>query len=299
MTAKPTSLSSEQLTASAAGLAAQLPPLMVEAERVAASASFGVHGRRRAGPGEDFWQFRPYAPGDPTSIIDWRRSAKAGPVYVREQEWQSAQTVALWCDLSPSMAYHSSSALPEKRHRAAVLALALSLLLVDAGERISVLNRSTRSQVLTSRASVRNWAMELEREAGQTDLPVPARPLPAHVHLVVLSDFLMPLSDIQSWIQRLSSARPGGGHLLHVLDPAERDLPFSGRIRFDDVESATDVLIRNTDAIRQSYRDRLHNHCESIREIAAHHGWTFVSHSTDHPAHGPLIGLHRALSGGR
>ena len=297
MSKNQTPLPSERLTASAAGLAAHLPPLMVEAERVAASASFGVHGRRRSGPGEDFWQFRRYEPGDAAALIDWRQSAKAGPVYVREREWQSAQTVALWSDMSPSMAYHSSTDLPQKRDRAAVLALALSLLLVDAGERVTVLDDTASVSVLTNRAAVRQWAVQLGTEAAQTDLPMPQRPLPAHVRLVVLSDFLMPLTDIQKWIQRLSAARPGGGHLIHVMDPAERDLPFSGRIRFDDVESATNVLIRNTDAIRQSYREKLHNHSESILEMAAHHGWTFVSHSTDQPAHGPLIGLHTALAG--
>ena len=270
---------------------------MVEAERVAASASFGVHGRRRAGPGEDFWQFRPYESGDPVTAIDWRRSAKAGPVYVREREWQSAQTVALWNDTSVSMAYRSSKSVPEKQERAAVLALALSLLLVDAGERISLLDQSDSIDAITTRAGVRHWSLQALEPSEGHRLPLPERPLPAHVRLVAISDFLMPLDDINSWVHRLSAARPAGGHLVHIMDPAERDLPFSGRVRFDDRETGTDVLIRNTDAIRQSYRARLHDHTESIREIAAHYGWTVITHSTDQPAHVPLIGLHSAISG--
>ena len=84
-------------------LAAHLPPLLVAAERVAATVSQGVHGRRRVGQGETFWQFRRYQFGDSTQLIDWRQSAKSQPVYVRETEWEAAQSVWLWRDGSPSM----------------------------------------------------------------------------------------------------------------------------------------------------------------------------------------------------
>ena len=99
-------------------LAAHLPPLLVAAERVAATVSQGVHGRRRVGQGETFWQFRRYEFGDSTQLIDWRQSAKSQPVYVRETEWEAAQSVWLWRDGSPSMAYRSNSGLPTKVERA-------------------------------------------------------------------------------------------------------------------------------------------------------------------------------------
>ena len=46
-------------------LGARLPPLMVQAERVAATVAQGVHGRRRVGQGDSFWQFRAFVAGDP------------------------------------------------------------------------------------------------------------------------------------------------------------------------------------------------------------------------------------------
>ena len=49
-------------------LASRFPPLLVAAERVATTVAQGVHGRRRVGQGEAFWQFRRYEPGDQTSI---------------------------------------------------------------------------------------------------------------------------------------------------------------------------------------------------------------------------------------
>ena len=43
----------------------------------------GLHGRRRAGPGESFWQFRPFVTGEAAARIDWRRSARDDRLYVR------------------------------------------------------------------------------------------------------------------------------------------------------------------------------------------------------------------------
>src|ERR1700749_5107824 len=102
----------------AEALGARLPPLLVAAERVATTVAQGVHGRRRVGQGDSFWQFRQYEPGDSAQRIDWRESAKSQRLYVRETEWEAAQSVWLWRDASPSMDYHSSPQLSTKRARA-------------------------------------------------------------------------------------------------------------------------------------------------------------------------------------
>ena len=57
-------------------LAARIPRLMLDARRVAATIIHGVHGRRRAGPGENFWQYRRFVSGEPSGNVDWRRSAR-------------------------------------------------------------------------------------------------------------------------------------------------------------------------------------------------------------------------------
>ena len=99
---------------------------MVAAERVAATVAQGVHGRRRVGQGESFWQFRPFLPGDALTRIDWRQSAKSDRDFVRETEWEAAQTVCLWRDGSPNMRWHSAGATTEKAARAELLLLALA-----------------------------------------------------------------------------------------------------------------------------------------------------------------------------
>ena len=112
--------------------AASLPPLMVAAERVAATVAQGVHGRRRIGVGETFWQFRQYEYGDRPETIDWRQSAKSDRVFVREMEWEAAQSIWLWRDLSHSMDWRSGANHPTKRERADLLTLALAALLGQA-----------------------------------------------------------------------------------------------------------------------------------------------------------------------
>ena len=72
-------------------VADRLPDLLLEASRIAQTVAHGVHGRRRAGPGETFWQFRTYEPQDSAQLIDWRRSASSDHVYVREREVTSLE----------------------------------------------------------------------------------------------------------------------------------------------------------------------------------------------------------------
>ena len=101
---------------------------------MASSVQQGIHGRRRAGMGESFWQFRRYAPGDAAARIDWRQSARTDKLFIREREWEAAQNVYLWADSSGSMRYGSNKNLPTKTERAHVLMLALASLLVRGGE---------------------------------------------------------------------------------------------------------------------------------------------------------------------
>jgi uncharacterized protein (DUF58 family) len=124
--------------------AARLPPLIVEAERVANTVMQGVHGRRRSGHGDAFWQFRAYSQGDAASSVDWRQSAKADRLFVRETEWEAAQTVLLWRDPSPSMRWKSDRNLEEKAARADLLLLALASLLLR-GQMLQILDPAEES----------------------------------------------------------------------------------------------------------------------------------------------------------
>ena len=284
--------------------AASLPPLMVAAERIAATVAQGVHGRRRVGQGETFWQFRQYQPGDAATRIDWRESGKSQRLYVRETEWEAAQSVWLWRDRSASMDYTSASYIaggdwPSKRDRAELLLVALASLLVRGGERLSLLGSGMMP--LTGRVALSRLAQLIEHassDAGATtDLPA-FEPLPRGGHLVLIGDFLSPLEAINTAVARYAEAGLKG-HILQVADPAEEDLPFAGRVRFEGIEAPDEIVISRVETVRGDYAERFRRHREGLGEIARAVGWTIGHHRTDRPPHLALLALHAALAADR
>jgi uncharacterized protein (DUF58 family) len=273
-------------------LAATLPPLLVEAERVATTVAQGVHGRRRVGTGETFWQFRQYEPGDPVPRIDWRESAKSMRLYIRETEWEAAQSVWLWRDSSASMDYASSAALASKRARTDLLLLALAALLVRGGERVTLLGSGLPPA--SGRAVLSRLALTLERAATGDNLPK-FEPLPRYGQLVVIGDLLAPLEEVHALIGRFA-ATGLRGHLLQVLDPAEETLPFMGRVRFEGMEQEKSLLISRVETVREQYWARLAQHRAGLAAIARATGWSFGMHRTDRPPHSALLALYGALA---
>jgi uncharacterized protein (DUF58 family) len=278
-------------------LAALLPPLMVAAERVAATVSQGVHGRRSVGQGETFWQFRRYGFGDSTQLIDWRQSAKSQPVYVRETEWEAAQSVWLWRDGSQSMAYRSTDGLVNKIERADLLLLALASLLIRGGEHVALLG--TGMTPSSGRGMLhRLWSM-IEAQDRKAKTPPGSLPafesLPRYGRVVLIGDFLSPLDEIHHSIAAFAN-QGIRGHLVQVLDPAEETLPFSGRVRFDGMEDEGNILIGRVEAMREQYLDRLANHNQGIEALAKSFGWSHAVHHTDHSPEASLLALYLVLS---
>lgn len=274
-------------------LAARLPPLLVAAERVAATVAGGVHGRRRAGPGESFWQYRPTQPGDPLSAVDWRRSARSDRLFARETEWSAAQTVWLWRDPSPSMEWRSSRELPTKRDRAELLALALGALLLRGGERVALLSGALGPTA--GGGALTRLAVAMDGEPVPTGPLPPALGLPRHAEAVMLSDLLAPLRDIDAAVRALA-ATGAVGHLVQVLDPAEESLPFQGRVRFAGLEGEGETVVRRTEDVRGGYAARLAAHRDGLAAIARSVGWTFAVHHTDQPPQAALLALHGRLA---
>ena len=281
--------------------AAVLPPLLVAAERVAVTVAQGVHGRRRVGQGETFWQFRQYEPGDAAARIDWRESAKSQRLYVRETEWEAAQSVWLWRDASASMEYTSADYVagaewPTKRDRAELLLVALASLLVRGGERLTLLGSGISP--MSGRIALSRVAELIGRDLPEPESLPAFEPLPRAAQLVLIGDFLSPLDAVNAAIARFAAAGLKG-HLLQVVDPAEEDLPFDGRVRFAGIEERDEVVISRVESIRSDYSDRFRHHREGLATVAAALGWSFGFHRTDRPPHLALLALYGALSADR
>ncbi len=273
--------------------ASRLPPLLVAAEQVAATVAQGVHGRRRVGQGETFWQFRRYVQGDSLQRIDWRQSAKRQHVFVRENEWEAAQSVWLWLDRSTSMRYASDRGLPEKAERATVLTLALASLLVRGGERITVLGSGLPPA--SGRAVLERVAATLTAPGeGEASLPQ-IEALPRYARLVMVSDFLSPADDITAMLRAFAGLGLRG-HLLQICDPAEETLPFSGRVRFEGMEGEGDTLIGRVEAVRSDYVALMRAHRAAVADAARGIDWSWTAHRTDHAPQAALLALYQALA---
>jgi uncharacterized protein (DUF58 family) len=277
--------------AEAHGLAARMPALLIEAQRVAHTVAHGTHGRRRAGPGETFWQFRHYDQNDSLTGIDWRRSASSDHLFVREREWEAAHTAWLWVDLSPSMRFRSSLSKVSKESRAVVLALAMTELLARGGERVGVFGRLP----FRGRNATRRVAEILLRDTGEASLPPPAK-LSRFSECLLFSDFLEPVEETAGRLQAIA-AQGVRGHLVEVLDPAEETLPYAGRTEFAASEGRDRMIAGRAETLRERYQARMKQHRTDLGEMARRLGWTFVVHHTDRPAEEVVLAIHNRLAG--
>jgi len=268
-----------------------MPALLIESQRIAHTVAHGTHGRRRAGPGETFWQFRHYDQNDAASGIDWRRSAASDTLYVREREWEAAHTAWLWVDLSPSMRFRSPLAKTSKESRAVVLALALAELLARGGERVGLMG----GQVFTGRAAARRVAEILMADTSETSLPPNAR-LSRFSECLLFSDFLEPVPEMTARFEEIA-AQGVRGHLIEILDPAEETLPYAGRTEFAASEGRDRMIAGRAETLREDYQERLKRHRADLAEAARRLGWSFLVHHTDRPPEEAVLAIHSRLAG--
>jgi uncharacterized protein (DUF58 family) len=272
-------------------LSASLPRLVLEARRIAANVIHGLHGRRRTGSGENFWQYRRFVSGEPAQNVDWRRSARDDHLYVREHEWEAAHTVWLWPDRSLSMAFASRQARDSKLERALIVSFALAELLVSGGERVGVpglMNPTASRSVIDKMAQ----AM-LHDTATRASLP-PSFVPSALAEVVVLSDFWSPMSEITTMLAGLS-ASGAHGTLVQVVDPAEESFPYSGRIDFVEPEGGSVITAGRAEKWADDYVARVALHRDQIRAETNRLDWLFSTHTTSRSAAELLLYLHGGM----
>jgi uncharacterized protein (DUF58 family) len=280
----------------AADVASRLPRIVARAREVAASVVHGVHGRRRAGVGENFWQYRPFATGESAHRIDWRRSARGDQLFVREREWEAAQNYFVWMDASPSMTFKSSLGGDYKIDRAAVLGLAIADVLVNGGERVGALSLTPALSARNIIDRLANAFLERAPADRALDIP-PATSLPQRARLVLISDFLCDVEELSARLREYADAGARGA-LLMVFDPAEESFPFSGETLFRDTDGGAPYHAGEAQSLREAYAGRLDEHVARLRAAAQGAGFLFLRHHTDRPAAEAALSLLMGLSEG-
>tara|TARA_R110002096_G_scaffold258123_1_gene451740 strand:- start:258 stop:1148 length:891 start_codon:yes stop_codon:yes gene_type:complete len=274
--------------------AARLPDLRTQALRVAATVAMGAHGRRQPGAGDSFWQFRPYHQGDSVRAIDWRRSARGDRNFIREREWEAAESFWFWVDQSPSMHFSDGADRPAKWDRAIVLALAIATLLLRSGERLGLLLSGGPLMLGTGMRALDRMVQNLIDPQARTSLP-PAMALPRHATVLGFGDTWAPLTDWDKQLGLLSG--PGvRGQIVQVIDPVEERFSLRGRVRLEGMEGEAPELLRRAEDLSDAYAERFAGHCLGLETICQRRGWRYRRHATDQSPLPLLLALYRAIS---
>ncbi|MEP1536214.1 MAG: DUF58 domain-containing protein [Paracoccaceae bacterium] len=285
-----------ELRAKAEEQAARLPPLLARAEHLAGAVLLGEHGRRRAGMGDDFWQYRPAQIGDSRRMIDHRRSAMGDVQFVREREWQIAQSVMLWVDQAASMRFASSNDLSSKADRGRLIGLALSVLLIRGGERVGL--TGTRLPPRRGNAQLLRLAELFSEDSDDDYAPPEHRAMIPHARAVFVSDFLGPIEEVKLALTKAAD-RGVRGVVLQVLDPSEEAFPFRGRTIFESVGGTLSHETLKATDLKDRYLDRLAERKSELKALCDVAGWQYGLHHTESSAQSALLWLWRALDGGR
>lgn len=280
------------LRANAETEASRLPALLARAEQLAGAVLLGAHGRRRAGVGDDFWQYRPAQMGDARRMIDHRRSAMGDQEFVREREWQIAQSVMLWVDQGASMRFASDSALPQKADRARLLGLALAIMLLRGGERVGLTGTSLPPRRGTPQ--VLRLAESFCRDEDAEYSPPEHRAMIPNARAVFVSDFLGDLADVQLALTKAAD-RGVRGVIFQLLDPSEEAFPFKGRTIFESVGGSIRHETLKANDLRDRYLARLAARKAELQRLCALTGWTYGLHHTNASAQSALLWLYGAL----
>lgn len=280
------------LRAGAEALAAPFPPLLAEAEHLASTVLVGDHGRKRAGLGDTFWQYRPAQNHDEMRSIDWRRSARSDAQFVQDKEWQIAQSVLMWVDGSASMSFTSLKDGPTKADRARTLALATAILLLRGGERVGLTGNLLPPR--RGEAQTMRLAALLSEDHG-ADYGAPnASGLPSHARALFVSDFLGDISATETAMTKAAD-RDVRGALVQILDPTEEAFPFDGRTIFESMSGTLSHETLKARDLRDRYLDRLAARKDALATLARRIGWQFHTHHTDDSATSALLWTYAAL----
>lgn len=265
------------------------PALMLAAERLAAQAAPGAHGLRRAGSGEEFWQYRTAAQSDDAAAIDWRRSARGDADFVRDRERLTPQAAAIWVAGGEGMDWRGGSDRPTKADHARLLALTMTVLLLRGGERVGLLGAAMRP----GRAQLPQVARALLTEPGGA-APDPAALRPASRALLI-GDWLGSVEGLQAFLAQ-AAALGVRGAILQVLDPAEEAFPYAGAVLFRAPAGGAAHDTRDAGGLRAAYLTRLAARRAQLSQMAEAAGWRFGTHSTAAPPSEALLWLSGAMS---
>jgi uncharacterized protein (DUF58 family) len=270
-------------------LARRLGRLEIGARRLVEGFLAGLHRSPYRGFSVEFAEHRTYSPGDDPRHIDWRVYAKRERYFVKQYHEETNLIATVLLDGSASMTFASGG--PTKLEYAAQLGGAICYLVLRQNDAAALglfdrgpaayLPPGTRFGFLERIAGL----LERFEATGETDtgaaLAAFGRLIGRRGIVVVISDFLDRPESILAGLKVLKAR----GHeviAIQVLDPAERDFPLRGHVRFEGIEA--DLRVRaEAQRIRDAYLRALEEHLKALRQGASRAGIDYRFAATSDP----------------
>ena len=238
----------------------------------------GAHRSTGRGAGTDFADHKPYAPGDDLRMLDWRLAARSDRLVVRQFENPRPLQAEVIVDVSASMEYGSiegaGDAPGTKSEVAAFAAAILGARLLVQGDavRLSLAGDPVRDfprrrgepQLATWCQDVAHGIPATARSSRLADAVASATVRLRRAGLIALCTDA--LDEDPRWLERAEEARARGHGVLvvHVVDPAERELPFTDPAAFEGLEGESAVHAHPS-RIRRLYRSLFAQHADDLR----------------------------------
>jgi len=252
----------------------------------------GQHRSPHKGYSVEFKEHRPYVRGDEIRSIDWKVFGKTDRVYIREFEEETNLKATLIVDSSGSMGYSGQRSKVTKHLYAIQLAAALAYLMLGQQDGVGVatfdneirdfLPARSRNSHLRAICTV----LQSRLAAGETEISQVLGALAKKLHrrglLILISDCL---ADVPKLIRALTHFRHAKHEVLvfQVLDPDEVDFPFTGRIRFRNLEVADDHAEVDAGGLAAAYRAAFQEHQAALRDGCGRCRIDHVVMTTDMP----------------
>ena len=265
----------------------------------------GLHRSARRGFSVEFADYRPYQPGDDLRYLDWKIAARADRWVIRQFEEETNLRSTIVLDVSRSMAWSGAAISPRDPAAAARLtkleyaervAASVALLLLrqrdavglirfDDRIRSSVPPRARRGQWTRLMGALAEAGSGRASSAGEA-LGQAGRLIRRRGMMILISDLLMDVAEVETAGRGLRAA----GHditVLHIMDPAERELPQGGEALFVDPETAFELPTRVPD-VRAAYRETVDHVIAEWRRVFGGLGAGYEVIGTDQPFGVPL-----------
>ncbi len=250
----------------------RLDHLLLGSRWTAEGGRAGRHSSVLKGASVEFRDHRDYVQGDSLRHLDWKVFGRSERYYIKQFQEETSLRVHLVIDASASMAFKHSGRV-SKFEFARELAASAAYLAHQQQDSVGLViyDDQVRCWLPTKGGSrhIRHFLESLaaHQASGRTDtgkaLEALAEGMARRGLVMMFSDLL---DDPEAVFRALAHFRRRGHDvvLIHVLDPAELDLPFDGVSDFIDMETG-ERLEADAALIRRSYREAINAAIESFR----------------------------------